>query len=472
MLLASSPRVSAKISNFVNKFDGNADPDRPSCPPNASRTFYMYERSIAPNDRAVTDLVLSFLRSAFKHLSCMSPPSSAESLTQDTLDSMTSGLKNLLTAPLIVIATGHWGLEQLRKEVRAPDRTFAASVYHSGWAQIPCSKWEYYVRERNQEGEGPQNRLVRAGSPLNQEIMSGNRELYVRSEDDKEVKEDRDNANENDKYKKRGTEEGSQSFDFVDCWKLLFGWWLDLTDRLDEQKRIDGTYSPTPTPSPSLAPTPGSLFSPAFDEERNRERGWRNVESEKKTSRGSGEVDGGQLEDDCNILNGEGDDAKNTERKTEGHHSNTNLLINLLSAPPRMPLPLSPLLPFSLSPVRLYRNRDPDPRIPHPIDNGNLSALYLIRNPLMEFGGVVPFIGKTGSPCSTPISCPDILLSLDLITRASDALEVSSIHIIIFHKIIFIFLDLFFSMCSFPPILGLKFQVSDVLGRYKSTRQY
>ena len=137
-----------------------------------------------------------------------------------------------------------------------------------------------------------------------------------------------------------------------------------------------------------------------------------------------------------------------------------------------MPLPLSPLLPFSLSPVRLYRNRDPDPRIPHPTDNGNLSTLYLIRNPLMEFGGIVPFIGKTGSPSSTPISCPDILLSLDLITRASDALEVSSIHIIIFHKIIFIFLDLFFSMCSFPPILGLKFQVSDVFGLHRSTRQY
>ena len=391
----------------------------------------MYERSIAPDDRAVTDLVLSFLRSAFKHLSSMSPPSSAEALTQDTLDSMTSGLKNLLTAPLIVIATGHWGIELLRNEVQAPDRTGTSSASHSTRTEIPYSKWEHHVYERDREREGAPNSQVGVGRSLHQDRMTGGREYCVRSKPD-ERKKDRYDTNEGDRDGNIGTEKGSQSFDFVDCWKLLFGWWLDLTDRLEEQKRIDGPFSPTP----SLAPTPGSLFSPVFDDERNGDnRGWENVERERKTSRGGRGEDIGRLEGDSSILNEEEDEVEYLNGKTEIHQSSSNLLINLLSAPSRIPLPLSPLLPFSLSTAHLSRNLNPDPFIPqstrpqYKTDTRNVSAPYFSSTPMLEFGGVLPCTDWMGRPCSTPVSSPDILISLDLIGKASDALQVISLYL-------------------------------------------
>ena len=163
---------------------------------------FLYERAIAVDDRAVSDFSLSFLWGAFKHLSCMTPPSTAEDLTQETLDSMTAGLKNLLTAPLIIMASGHSGMGLLgsKDDVLSPKH---------------CDL------------------IARDG---------GDRSDAMGDIDIEDV-----HAADGFQTNARDVEESGRS-----RWKLLFSWWLDLDQRLAEQRRLCALMPP---PTPTFSPT-------------------------------------------------------------------------------------------------------------------------------------------------------------------------------------------------------------------------
>ena len=173
---------------------------------------FLYERTIAVDDRAVSDFSLSFLWGAFKHLSCMTPPSTAEDLTQETLDSMTAGLKNLLTAPLIIMASGHSGMGLLgsKHDVLSPIRR------------------DLVFRDGADSGD----------------VMGG-----IDIEDVHAADGFQSNA--------RDVEESGRS-----RWKLLFSWWLDLDQRLAEQRRLC-----------ALMPPPTPVFSPTSDMEMEMDLG-------------------------------------------------------------------------------------------------------------------------------------------------------------------------------------------------------
>ena len=449
-LLASSPRTSPHISNFAHRSNEDLDRNR------ASSALYMYERVIEPDDRAVTDLTLSFLHTAFKHLSCMSPPSSAESLTQDTLDSMTSGLKSLLTAPLVVIATGQWGVGLLGEEVRAPDRTCIASVFHFVRRPLRYSRWEcraFGDGDDDSDGGGREegdfecsigvrisSNQGRNNSSIEGTIRNKNKEgeKYMEKQDGcKNDEEERDRDRERKRERKNGSEEGSQSVGFGEHWRLLFGWWLDLTDRLEEQKRLYGHLPLTP----SIAQAPGSplFFSPTCNDERDRDRDRDRdavVRSDfESKGRRSTEKDDGDGNEDWDGIDGNEDGDRgiegNKRRKTDVRHINVKLLIDLLSIPPDAPLPNSPLPSFSLSPTRTYLHLNPIPRNPHNTrpssesDPQILKILYPMCAPVMEHGGVMPFRGTGPGVSEFPICCPDLLVSLDIISGASDVLHVS-----------------------------------------------
>jgi hypothetical protein len=171
---------------------------------------FLYERTIAVDDRAVSDFSLSFLWGAFKHLSCMTPPSTAEDLTQETLDSMTAGLKNLLTAPLIIMASGHSGM----------------GLLGSKHDVLPPTRRDLVFRDGADRGD----------------VMGG-----IDIEDLHAADGFQTNA--------RDVEESGRS-----RWKLLFSWWLDLDQRLAEQRRLC-----------ALMPPPTPIFSPTSDMEMDME---------------------------------------------------------------------------------------------------------------------------------------------------------------------------------------------------------
>ena len=209
ILLASPPRLAPFLSQYSLSLLQQQHPHNelprkniPSC--TKHNQYFLYERTIAPDDRAVSDFSLSFLWGAFKHLSCMTPPSTAEELTQETLDSMTAGLKNLLTAPLIIMASGHWGMGLLGSKDDVPP---------------PISRNQTAARcsaVRGSDGYGGVEGVHTVKGP-----QSDGREV----------------------------EESGRS-----RWKLLFSWWLDLDQRLAEHKRLC-----------ALMPPPTPVFSPTSD---------------------------------------------------------------------------------------------------------------------------------------------------------------------------------------------------------------
>ena len=214
ILLASPPRLAPFVSQFSLSLQQQQQQQQhphgellrttQSC--TKHNQYYLYERTIAPDDRAVSDFSLSFLWGAFKHLSCMTPPSTAEELTQETLDSMTAGLKNLLTAPLIIMASGHWGMGLLGSTDDVPP---------------PISRNQTTARcsgvSGSDGGGGVEDVRTVKG------LQTDGREVEV--------------------------EESGRS-----RWKLLFSWWLDLDQRLAEQKRLC-----------ALMPPPTPVFSPTSD---------------------------------------------------------------------------------------------------------------------------------------------------------------------------------------------------------------
>ena len=212
ILLASPPRLAPFVSQFSLSLQqqqqqhphGELLRTTQSC--TKHNQYYLYERTIAPDDRAVSDFSLSFLWGAFKHLSCMTPPSTAEELTQETLDSMTAGLKNLLTAPLIIMASGHWGMGLLGSTDDVPP---------------PISRNQ--TAARCSAGSGSDGGVEDVRTVKGLQTDGRGREVEV--------------------------EESGRS-----RWKLLFSWWLDLDQRLAEQKRLC-----------ALMPPPTPVFSPTSD---------------------------------------------------------------------------------------------------------------------------------------------------------------------------------------------------------------
>jgi predicted heme/steroid binding protein len=173
---------------------------------------FLYERTIAVDDRAVSDVSLSFLWGAFKHLSCMTPPSTAEDLTQETLDSMTAGLKNLLTAPLIIMASGHSGMGLLGSKDDV----------------LPPRRRDLVARDVGDRGD------EMGGIDIEDVHAADGFQTHARN-----------------------VEESGRS-----RWKLLFSWWLDLDQRLEEQRRLC-----------ALMPPPTPIFSPTSDMEMELGRG-------------------------------------------------------------------------------------------------------------------------------------------------------------------------------------------------------
>ena len=217
ILLASPPRLAPSVSQYSLSLSLQQQQQQqqhphvelrrkniPSC--TKHNQYYLYERTIAPDDRAVSDFSLSFLWGAFKHLSCMTPPSTAEELTQETLDSMTAGLKNLLTAPLIIMASGHWGMGLLGSKDDVPP---------------PISRNQTTARCSAVSGSDGDDHGGVGDVPTVMGPQTDGREV----------------------------EESGRS-----RWKLLFSWWLDLDQRLAEQKRLC-----------ALMPPPTPVFSPTSD---------------------------------------------------------------------------------------------------------------------------------------------------------------------------------------------------------------
>ena len=165
----------------------------------------------------------------------------------------------------------------------------------------------------------------------------------------KDLKSDADNEVEHKEGDRGGEEKEGEVMDFLACWRLLFGWWLDLTDQLRGQKGRGDEKGAYGVGSPSI-------FSPTGDE----------MEDES-----GGEVKGERERD------GE------REREMRGNDARLTALINLLS-PPTLSSAL-PSIPFSLSPTH-----------PHPRSNHPSSALFstpfafLISSLIMEHGGVLP----------------------------------------------------------------------------------
>ena len=231
VLLASPPRLAPHVSQYSLSHRHQLHEGLQKKNPHMvdKHGHFLYERTIAVDDRAVSDFSLSFLWGAFKHLSCMTPPSTAEDLTQETLDSMTAGLKNLLTAPLIIMASGHSGMGLLgsKHDVLPPSR---------------------------------RDLLARDGADIG-DVMGGIDMEDVRAADGFQT-----NA--------RDVEESGRS-----RWKLLFSWWLNLDQRLAEQRRLC-----------ALMPPPTPIFSPTSDMD---------MEMEMELERGS---DGDGVEIDMHTL--------------------------------------------------------------------------------------------------------------------------------------------------------------------------